>query len=152
MIMKKLLTIITLAISTITMMAEEFKIGKLTFEIATPTTVGLSHADEDITKAFLSETIDYEGNSYTLTYIGHEAFRFCSSLTSVTIPNSVTSIGAYVFDGCSALTSVSIPNSVTSIRDGAFYGCESLTSVTIPNSVTSIGWMAFPKHTQIIRQ
>ena len=67
----------------------------------------------------------------------------CSSLTSVTIPNSVTSIGDGAFDRCSSLTSVTIPNSVTSIGDGAFNNCSSLTSVTIPDGVTSIGYRAF---------
>ena len=68
---------------------------------------------------------------------------YCSSLTSVTIPNSVTSIGNGAFFGCSCLTSVTIPESVTSIGDGAFYGCRGLTYVTIPNSVTNIGDNAF---------
>jgi len=53
-----------------------------------------------------------------------------SSLTSITIPNSVTSIGDYAFSGCTGLTSVTIPNSVTSIGYSAFYGCTGLTSVT----------------------
>ncbi|MDD6851218.1 MAG: leucine-rich repeat protein, partial [Bacteroidales bacterium] len=75
--------------------------------------------------------------------IGHSAFRGCSGLTSVTIPNSVTSIDAYAFRGCSGLKSVTIPNSVTSIGASAFYNCSGLTSVTIPNSVTSIGNYAF---------
>ena len=75
--------------------------------------------------------------------IARSAFNRCSDLTSVTIPNSVTSIGGFVFSYCSGLTSVSIPNSVTSIGDGAFYYCSNLTSVTIPNSVTSIGSSAF---------
>ncbi len=48
------------------------------------------------------------------------AFDDCTSLTSVTIPNSVTSIGDYAFNGCFSLTNVTIPNSVTSIGDGAF--------------------------------
>ena len=55
----------------------------------------------------------------------------------------MTSIGSYAFYYCSSLTSVTIPNSVTSIGDYAFYGCSGLTSVTIPNSVTSIGRYAF---------
>ena len=79
----------------------------------------------------------------SVTSIEQSAFEGCSGLTSVTIPNSVTSIGGGAFYGCSGLTSVTIPNSVTSIRDQAFYGCRSLTSVTIPNSVTSIGRGAF---------
>ncbi len=71
------------------------------------------------------------------------AFSNCSSLTSITIPNSVTSIGDVAFSGCSSLTSITIPNSVTSIGGNAFYNCSSLTSTTIPNSITSIGDNAF---------
>ena len=91
----------------------------------------------------IPESITYEGSSYSVTSIGKSAFRDCSGLTSVTIPNSVTSIGDYAFDDCSGLTSVTIPASVTSIGDYAFYDCSGLTSVTIPNSVTSIGHSAF---------
>ncbi len=72
-----------------------------------------------------------------------EAFRWCKSLQSVTIPNSVKSIGDYAFRSCKSLQSVTIPNSVKSIGDYAFSGCKSLQSVTIPNSVTSIGNWAF---------
>ena len=71
------------------------------------------------------------------------AFRHCRSLTSITIPNSVTSIGYYAFRNCSGLQSITIPNSVTIILDYAFSGCSSLTSITIPNSVTRIGSCAF---------
>ena len=72
-----------------------------------------------------------------------EAFSFCSGLTSITIPDSVTSIGSDAFYKCTGLTSVTIPDSVTSIGSFAFYGCTELTSVTIGNSVTSIGVCAF---------
>jgi hypothetical protein len=64
-------------------------------------------------------------------------------LTSMIIPNSVTSIGNRTFRNCTSLTSVTIGESVTSIGSSAFYNCSSLTSITIPNSVTSIGDAAF---------
>jgi len=67
----------------------------------------------------------------------------CIGLTSIAIPNSVTSIGNGAFDGCISLTSITIPSSVTSIGNNAFDGCSGLTSITIPNSVTSIGYYAF---------
>lgn len=79
----------------------------------------------------------------SVTSIEDYAFSSCSGLTSVTIPNSVTSIGYHSFLGCSGLTSITIPNSVTSIESWAFSGCSSLTSITIPNSVTEIGTAAF---------
>ena len=80
-------------------------------------------------------------NSVTSIWVG--AFEYCSGLTSVTIPNSVTLIGSSAFARCSGLTSIDIPNSVTSIGIAAFRFCSGLTSVTIPNSVTSIGGLAF---------
>ena len=72
-----------------------------------------------------------------------EAFWGCSGLTSITIPNSVTSIGSNAFYDCSGLTSITIPNSVTRIGEYALIYCSGLTSITIPNSVTSIGSCAF---------
>ena len=78
-----------------------------------------------------------------VTSIGDGAFAGFTGLTSVSIPNSVTSIGGAAFLNCTGLTSVSIGNNVTSIGGHAFCGCTGLTSVNIPNSVTSIGDGAF---------
>ena len=84
-------------------------------------------------------------HKYKVIEIPYMAFWHCSGLTSVTIPNSVTSIGKEAFWGCSGLTSVTIPNSVTAISNYAFENCSGLTSVTIPNSVTAISDYAFFK-------
>ena len=79
----------------------------------------------------------------SVTSIGEWAFYECRSLTSINIPHSVTSIGHSAFSWCDSLTSINIPNSVTTIGDEAFYECKSLTSINIPDSVTSIGDGAF---------
>ena len=79
----------------------------------------------------------------SVTSIGESAFEDCSSLESITIPNSVISIGANTFNECRALNSITIPNSVTSIGISAFLLCRALKSINIPNSVTSIGRHAF---------
>ena len=70
--------------------------------------------------------------------IGNWAFKWCNSLTSINIPNSVTTIGHSAFAFCYSLTSINIPNSVTTIRNWGLGACKSLTSITIPNSVVTI--------------
>ncbi len=77
-----------------------------------------------------------------VTSIGSYAFDKCDSLSSITIPDSVTSIGSGAFGGCS-FQSITIPESVTEILNDAFYNCSNLTSITIPDSVLSIGQYAF---------
>lgn len=78
-----------------------------------------------------------------ITSISSSAFCDCSGLKSITIPDSVTRIGKGAFRGCIRLTSVTIGNNVTSIGSSAFDNCKSLMSITIPDSVTSIGHWAF---------
>lgn len=78
-----------------------------------------------------------EGASNKKLYINNEL------ITSITIPDGVTSIPDYALHGCDSLTSITIPDSVTSIGWGAFRGCSGLINVTIPGSVGAIGGYAF---------
>ncbi len=102
---------------------------------------GVLYSGKHLIRAKNTLPEDYMIKEGTLT-IADSAFKDCSSLKSIIIPNSVTSIGASAFYGCD-ITKITIPNNVTSIGNSAFEGCSSLTSVTIGNSVTNIGNSAF---------
>jgi len=82
----------------------------------------------------------------SVTIIGNEAFCYFTGLTNITIPSSVTSIGQYAFYGCTSLTNITIPSSVTSIGKYAFGSCTSLTSVTFAtgSNISDFGDYAFP--------
>ena len=84
-------------------------------------------------------TVKYE--LYDETRVGdtQPLFLNISTLTSVSIPNSVTTIGNGAFNQFTGLTSIKIPNSVTTIGDGVFVNCTNLTTIIIPSSVNSIG-------------
>ena len=75
--------------------------------------------------------------------IANNAFFRCKSLTSINIPDSVTSIGAWAFDSCHSLTSINIPDCVTSIENSTFSWCHSLRNINISDTVTRIGDNAF---------
>ena len=100
---------------------------------------------EDVQEFFTDVTFDhYKIKEY--------AFSENHKITSVVVPNCVTSIGSYAFSDCSSLTSITIPDSVTSIGDSAFESCSSLTSITIPDSVTRINSYAFRDcHLEIVQ-
>ena len=77
----------------------------------------------------IPENVTYNSNTYRVTSIGEYAFRGCSSLTSITIPENVTTIGFGAFIDCTGLTSITIPKGVTSIETRAFEYCNNLKQV-----------------------
>lgn len=92
---------------------------------------------------FIPESIKLNGKNYSVTRIGNGAFKGCTDLTYVTIPNSVTEIGNSAFEDCSGLTHITIPNSVIHIGEYSFSGCQ-LNYITLGNSVATIRDDVFP--------
>jgi len=108
-------------------------------EVVIPSTIGGVTVTSIGVDAFLGSSVTSITIPDSVTSIGVSAFENCSSLTEITIPDSVTSIGVSAFGNCSSLTSITIPDSVTKISWMAFYGCSSLTSITIPDNVITLG-------------
>lgn len=79
----------------------------------------------------------------SVTSIPDDAFAFCSQLTNISIPNSVTFIGISAFNSCTSLKSITLPSSLSTIQSSAFYNCGNLETIRIPVSVTFIGNYAF---------
>ena len=96
----------------------------------------------------IPDTVTSGGQTYTVTAIDHAAFSN-SAVTSVTIPDSVTSIHDVSFFNCSQLTNISIPNSVTYIGYSAFNSCTSLKSITLPSSLSTISRALFSGCSQL---
>lgn len=146
-----------------------FSIGSIQYDIISDNQVTIRYCSDTIKgHVVIPQTVLFEGKDYTVTEISNNAFRNCSGLTGITIPESVTTISDYVFYECTGLTSltynaiecnktsmhggsigwtkltsVTIGPKVTNIPAGFLNGCTGLTNVTIPESVTEIGEHAF---------
>ncbi|MCP0913280.1 leucine-rich repeat protein [Legionella sp. 27cVA30] len=79
----------------------------------------------------------------SVTRIGNDAFRDCSSLSDIHLPGGLTHIGAGAFDGCSSLSEIHLPEGITQIGYCAFSGCSSLSEIHLPEGITQIGAGAF---------
>ena len=118
-------------------------IDNLKYKINNDYTAQIVGRTDTLGNLIIPEPVWYEGYTFTVTSIVNNAFSGCTSLTSVTIPNSVESIGDNAFQKCTSLTSATIGNNVTSIGSSAFFGCSKLKKIEIPDSVTYIGSKAF---------
>lgn len=93
-------------------------------------------------------TIDFAPVSNPLAY-AHNLYLNGTLITSLAVPEGISSIRNYAFKNCESITSVIIPNTVTSIRDEAFYGCRNLASIEFSENITDIGEMAFHSCTSL---
>ncbi len=87
--------------------------------------------------------IDVDLSNTDVPSLGDNLFAYCTSLASITLPESIVSLGEGCFAICLSLTSITLPDSVTSLGDSCFYECTSLTSITLPESVTSLEGYCF---------
>jgi hypothetical protein len=129
--------------------SSEFTVGDLIYRVnddqASVTVIG--HVDGYNAQGALviPELVSYEGHDYAVTVIGNAAFMYCFYLTSLTIPNSVSTIEEAAFAYCSGFTGdLVIPNSVNTIEASAFHTCYGFDgTLVLGNGVTSIGAWAF---------
>ncbi|MBR5168827.1 MAG: leucine-rich repeat protein [Salinivirgaceae bacterium] len=128
--MKRLLAFVFATMLAGQVWAYNFQSGDLYYSITSDSTVAVACQTEwdnrhnnylGLTTITIPEFVTYDGGLYAVTSIGGWAFQYCSSLTSVTIPESVISIGLYAFDGCIGLKNITIPDGVTAIGNSAFY-------------------------------
>lgn len=154
----KLLTVIVCMLFCINVSAYDFEVDGIYYNITSFNDKTVEVTRESFSSGYsgdiiIPSSIQYQNYTFYVTSIAGDTSDFAyvhrrgafsnSSITSITIPNSVTKIGAYAFADCENLTTVDIPNSVTIIERDLFSGCRGLKSVNIPNGVTSIGIAAF---------
>ena len=141
--MKKLTFLFILVLLPLMASAEYAVIDGIEYILYPSTKEALLDLGSNAERVNIPASFIWKEETYSVTSIGGNAFKNCSNLTSITIPNSVKTIGGCAFINCSNLISVNISNGVKEIGESVFSGCSSLTSIEIPNSVTSIGKFAF---------
>ena len=143
--MKKQLLFLIMIMLPLVASADAVEINGIYYSLYTDGNVAevTSNPNQYTGSIVIPETVVYQDVSFSVTSIGDGAFRDCTSLTSITIPNSVTSIRGYAFYNCNGLTSIIIPDNVTSIGGAAFQGCSNLIEATISSSLEKLDYGAF---------
>jgi hypothetical protein len=144
--MKKLLTLLLVLVVATGLWAHDFEVDGIYYNNRGNSQVTVTYRDSTF-DAYLDEykghvhipaSVTCNGNTYEVVAIGHDAFKACSALSGVTLPNSITTIDLGAFEDCNTLSEVELPNSLTSIGSLAFQGCSSLKSITLPSSVVGL--------------
>ncbi|TXG39654.1 leucine-rich repeat domain-containing protein [Seonamhaeicola maritimus] len=124
--------------------AQTFEVDGINYNILNATDVEvIAKAGYYTGNITVPATVNYDSSTYDVTTVGYEAFRDCSNLTSVVLPNSLTIIREYGFRNCRKITSLTIPDSVLLIERSAFLYCTKLVSINIPENLTTINYGTF---------
>ena len=123
--------------------AQTFTAGDFQYEVTGSGEVAVSDYSGGGGHVSIPGSVSYGGKNYDVTSIGEEAFRGCTGLTSIDLPDGLTSIEDYAFTDCTGLTSIDLPDDLTSIGYGTFSYCTGLTSIDLPAGLTSIEGYAF---------
>lgn len=118
---------------------EFFGLQDIKYSITSSNTCIVESVGEEEKDVYIPKTHFIAGKEYQVTGLGPNCFKYFSSLTSISLPDSITTLGHHCFRGCRLLTSITLPNSVTTLEDGCFQNCCALVSITLPDSVTTLG-------------
>lgn len=123
--------------------AQTFTAGDFQYEVTGSGEVAVSDYSGGGGHVSIPGSVSYGGKNYDVTSIGEEAFRGCTGLTSIDLPDGLTSIEDYAFTDCTGLTSIDLPDGLMSIGMCAFGNCTGLTSIDLPAGLTSIEGSTF---------
>jgi hypothetical protein len=122
----------------------ELQVGDLMYKYLDEKSVSVvKNVNEELEELIIPSYINVAEDSYNVTEIGEEAFKYCHSIKSVSIPNTITTIRRGAFWNCNGFTLINIPYSVEIIEEEAFNTCANLSSITLERNLISIGKSAF---------
>lgn len=148
--MKSFLTkaacVLSIALASQAAKSQTFQSNKVTYKITGDATVEVAPNKTHnyyMGNVNVPQTVSYNGKSYTVTAVGHKAFKEMKHLSKVSLPASVQQIKSQAFADCNRLLSVNIPEGIPAVEDSTFFNCWELQSANIPQSVSAIGKSAF---------